>query len=49
MSRFVHRILAGATAAAFVLSSANLAGAQAVNGGLLGNVVDQGGLPLRAW
>ena len=46
MSRFVHRILTGATAAAFVLSSAAGAGAQAVKGGLLGNVIDQGGLPL---
>jgi len=46
MSRFVHRILTGATAAAFVLSSPAFAGAQAVKGGLLGNVVDQGGLPL---
>ena len=46
MSRFVDRVLAGALAAAFVLGCAGIVGAQAVKGGLLGNVVDQSGQPM---
>src|SRR4029079_17686637 len=46
MSRFLDRVLAGALAAAVVLGCAVGARAQAVKGGLLGNVVDQAGQPM---
>jgi hypothetical protein len=47
MSRLVNRALvAGATAVALVLFCAGIARAQAVKGGLLGNIVDQSGLAL---
>ena len=47
MTRFVPRTLvASVTAIALVLLCAPIAGAQAVKGGLLGNIVDQSGLVL---
>ena len=47
MTRFAHRALASSvTAIALVLLCAGVASAQAVKGGLLGNVVDQSALAL---
>ena len=47
MTRFVHRtLLLSAAAITLVLLSAANAGAQAVKGGLLGNIVDSSGLAL---
>jgi hypothetical protein len=47
MSRLVNRaLIAGAAAVVLVLFCAGIARAQAVKGGLLGNIVDQSGLAL---